>query len=352
MATLPEVISNGELPILDDWEPLSRKRILRYFDRSLEYADVSAYVSAQGELLPDERIILVFLNAVYTQSLATVELYCRYVVELLNYARTPSFSVTARDVESYIRQCRMKGLKPRSVNTIIGALKSYFKRLADTGAIALNPTAFIKKRKDGAGISLPGNLTHSLSESEMLLLFDRLAEHGAPQRDILLLKTLFMTGLRGEEAVSLCWKDITVWQGQRYFNVLGKGSKERRIYLPDEIDEGLNEYGKLTGTSPNQPIFGNLRKPSRRIGRHALYHMVKKWLTALMNRPDVSPHWFRHSCFTYLASKGVRLESIQALAGHASIDTTMLYNEAAQLMVPAGTAFNKSHSYEPIKRIE
>mgnify|MGYP000056665838 FL=1 len=86
MATLPEVISNGELPVLDDWEPLSRKRILRYFDRSLEYADVSAYVSAQGELLPDERIILVFLNAVYTQSLATVELYCRYVVELLNYA--------------------------------------------------------------------------------------------------------------------------------------------------------------------------------------------------------------------------------------------------------------------------
>ena len=97
MATLPEVISNGELPVLDDWEPLSRKRILRYFDRSLEYADVSAYVSAQGELLPDERIILVFLNAVYTQSLATVELYCRYVVELLNYARKPSFSVTARD---------------------------------------------------------------------------------------------------------------------------------------------------------------------------------------------------------------------------------------------------------------
>ena len=71
---------------MDDWEPLSRKRILRYFDRSLEYADVSAYVSAQDALLPDERIILVFLNAVYTQSLATVELYCRYVVELLNYA--------------------------------------------------------------------------------------------------------------------------------------------------------------------------------------------------------------------------------------------------------------------------
>lgn len=341
MAALPEIVPDEKLPIQDDWTPLARNRILRHFDRSLEYADVSAYISAQDDLLPDERIILVFLNAVYAQSMATVELYCRYVVEFLNYARKPSFTIAARDVESYIRQCRMKGLKPRSVNTIIGALKSYFKRLVDTGAIALNPTAFLKKRRDGAGISLPGNLTHSLSESEMLLLFDRLEEHGAPQRDIVLLKTLFMTGLRGEEAVSLRWKDIVVWQGQRYFNVMGKGAKERRIYLPDEIDEGLNAYGKLTGVAPHLPIFGNLRNPSKPIQRHALYHMVKKWLTVLMNRPDVSPHWFRHSCFTYLASKGVRLESIQALAGHASIDTTMLYNEAAQLMVPAGAVFNK-----------
>ena len=68
--------------------------------------------------------------------------------------------------------------------------------------------------------------------------------------------------------------------------------------------------------------------------------MVKKWLTVLMNRPEVSPHWFRHSCFTALACKGVRLESIKAMAGHASIETTMLYNEAAQLMEPAGAAFD------------
>lgn len=160
-----------------------------------------------------------------------------------------------------------------------------------------------------------------------------------------------MTGLRGEEAVSLCWKDVTVWQGQRYFNVLGKGSKERRIYLPDEIDEGLNEYGKLTGTSPNQPIFGNLRKPSRRIGRHALYHMVKKWLTALMNRPDVSPHWFRHSCFTYLASKGSALKAYRRLRDMLP-STRHAVQRSGAADGPGGTAFNKSHSYEPIKRIE
>ncbi len=126
MATLPEVISNGELPVLDDWEPLSRKRILRYFDRASNTRTSRPTYPHKVNCFPTSASSLVFLNAVYTQSLATVELYCRYVVELLNYARKPSFSVTARDVESYIRQCRMKGLKPRSVNTIIGALKSYF----------------------------------------------------------------------------------------------------------------------------------------------------------------------------------------------------------------------------------
>ncbi|MBP9497335.1 MAG: site-specific integrase, partial [Bilophila sp.] len=51
--------------------------------------------------------------------------------------------------------------------------------------------------------------------------------------------------------------------------------------------------------------------------------------------------WFRHSCFTQLASRGARLESIQALAGHANIQTTMHYNEAAQLMSPASAIFDE-----------
>ena len=42
-----------------------------------------------------------------------------------------------------------------------------------------------------------------------------------------------------------------------------------------------------------------------------------------------------------LASRGARLESIQALAGHANIQTTMHYNEAAQLMSPASAIFDE-----------
>ena len=89
------------------------------------------------------------------------------------------------------------------------------------------------------------------------------------------------------------------------------------------------------------PIFENLRHRGRPISRHGLYALVKKWSSLVISRGDVSPHWFRHSCFTQLASRGARLESIQALAGHANIQTTMHYNEAAQLMSPASAIFDE-----------
>ncbi len=323
------------------WRKIDNMLLMRRFQESLDYEDATGFVAMQTDLLPDERLILRFLITVYDHSLNTVDGYCRHIASFLNHAQKSSLQVTARDVEGFIRQCRAKGLKPRSVNTIIGALKSFFNRLTVTGAIPLNPTAFLKRRRADSGSVLPGHLSHSLSEGEMLTLFERLAEHKAPERDILLLKTLFMTGLRGEEIVSLRWRNVIEWQGKRYLDVLGKGNKARRVYLPRELDKALQSFGMRTGTDPNRPVFGNLRKPNQPIQRYALYQMVKKWLRVLMARPEVSPHWFRHSCFTALACKGVRLESIKALAGHASIETTMLYNEAAQLMEPAGTAFDK-----------
>lgn len=334
---LPERVSDTPALI---WRNIDNMLLMQRFQESLDYEDATAFVAMQSDLSPDERLILRFLITIYDNSVNTVDGYCRHIASFLNTAQKSALSVTARDVEAFVRQCRARGLKPRSVNTIIGALKSFFNRLAATGAIPLNPTAFLKRRRADTGASLPGHLSHSLSEGEMMELFERLAENDAPERDILLLKTLFMTGLRGEEAVSLRWRNVIEWQGKRYFDVMGKGSKARRVYLPKPIDEGLRIFGAHTGTDPDRPVFGNLRHPDRPIQRYALYQMVKKWFGVLMQRPEVSPHWFRHSCFTALACRGVRLESIKALAGHASIETTMLYNEAAQLMDPAGTAFD------------
>ncbi|WP_308771897.1 hypothetical protein [uncultured Bilophila sp.] len=43
--------------------------------------------------------------------------------------------------------------------------------------------------------------------------------------------------------------------------------------------------------------------------------MIKEWSALLLGRPEISPHWFRHSCITHLTAMGVPLESINAIAG-------------------------------------
>ena len=324
-----------------DWTPLDFRRLLFHFRISRSYERMTDYIAMQTDLLPDERIILFFLHAIYEDSQATIELYGRYIVALGNHARKSCLHIRRQDVDAFIRHYLINGAKPATINTICGALKSYFRHLVDSGLLEMNPTAFLKRRRRNAGQSLPGHLAHSLGEAELHRLFEGMVSANAPARDVALFKTLFMTGLRAEEAVSLTWENLVEWQGNSYLDVFGKGSKTRRVYLPLAARNALSELRAKTSPLPSHPIFASLRRPGCRISRHGLYALVKKWSKRVIRRRDVSPHWFRHSCFTQLASRGASLESIKALAGHESIETTMRYNEAAQLMKPAGMIFDR-----------
>ena len=335
-------LSSTQLPeAIPDWTPLDRKRVLEHFMLSRDYENIAEYISFQSDLLPDERVILFFLHAVYANSTKTIELYALYIIGLFNYAKKSFNHLKAWDIDAYLRHLTNKGLKPSSRNTAAATLRSFFRHLVDSGVCTVNPAAFLKrKRNDGKG-SLPGHLSHSLGRDELERLFAGMEEVGAPFRDIVLFRVLFMTGLRAEEAVSLKWMNVINWQGRWYLDVLGKGSKARRVYLPQKAQAALEELRRHPPPRPEYPIFENLRHRGRPISRHGLYALVKKWSSLVISRGDVSPHWFRHSCFTQLASRGARLESIQALAGHANIQTTMHYNEAAQLMSPASAIFDE-----------
>ena len=69
-------LSSTQLPeAIPDWTPLDRKRVLEHFMLSRDYENIAEYISFQSDLLPDERVILFFLHAVYANSTKTIELY-------------------------------------------------------------------------------------------------------------------------------------------------------------------------------------------------------------------------------------------------------------------------------------
>lgn len=102
-------------------------------------------------------------------------------------------------------------------------------------------------------MSLLEHISHKLSAEEMFTLFEELESFGALRRDVLIMKSLFMTGLRGEELTTLRWKGKALWQGSWYFDVQGKGSKNRRVCLPDPAAEGLEPLPALAGQARTRP---------------------------------------------------------------------------------------------------
>lgn len=304
----------------------------------------------EAAVLPEERNILRFLHAVFGGSDATIQLYARYVVGLLNHARQPAAAIDAAHVDDYLRDFEARGAKPATCAAIAASLKSFFRHMVDSGHMSHNPMALQRKYKGRGKAVLAGHLSHSLSRDDLEQLVSGLRAVGATERDQALFVLLFMTGLRAEEVATLRWAQLANWQGQYYLDVQGKGAKARRVYVPTPALTALLHYRKtipglhcaphpVCAAAAELPLLGHLRDARKHLTRHGIYALVKKWCAALLHRPDVSPHWFRHSCFTQLALKGVPLEAIKNLAGHESVETTMRYNEAAALMEAPGKAF-------------
>jgi integrase/recombinase XerD len=139
---------------------------------------------------------------------------------------------------------------------------------------------------------------------------------------------LFATGIRVAELAGLRDEDIDLTAG--VITILGKGDRQRRVYIPDaDIRELVIAYwnartakGHVTksflvnsrgGTASPQFI----RRLVRELGEDA----------ALTRR--VTPHMFRHSIATYLLEEGVDMRYVQRLLGHRSIVTTEIYTHVA-----------------------
>ncbi len=331
-----------------EWHPLDRARVMRHFRESLRHERVDRYLQGSTDLLPNEKVILFWLAKVYGDSMSTIELYARYAVQFLNHAHKDFHLVGHMEIDAFMRHLKGRGAKPATVNTVGATLKSFFRAMVDARFMQHNPTAFMKKTRNVRQQTLPGHLTHSFSETEMDRLLSYMAGK-APIRDYALVQLLYMTGLRALEACALTWGDLVQWQDGWYLDVIGKGTKARRVYVPASAMQTLTTYRQAAfGVRPGDmapgldplPVFPHQRNVRAHLSRHGVFKLIKRWVREGLGK-DASPHWFRHTCFTQQRLKGATLEAIQAGAGHASLDTTMQYNEAAALMEPAGKVFER-----------
>ena len=211
----------------------------------------------------------------------------------------------------------------------LSAIKSFYNYLSvSTKQIKENPVKDIEFPKIRR--SLPKYLT--LEESTALLK----AVSGPNQkRDFAILMLFLNCGIRRSELVGLNLTDVY----DDRIRVVGKGNKERIIYMGascrNAIDEYLVERNKIV-LSDNRALFGS--RDHRRLSVTAVHRLVKKHMLAAGLDPEqYSAHKLRHTAATLMVANGVDLKTVQEVLGHEHLNTTEIYThiENTELKIAA-----------------
>lgn len=218
---------------------------------------------------------------------------------------------------------------PASRGRMLAALRGFCRWLVVNGHLDADPTL------DLVNPSVPNRLPAAFLPSELEAIVatvgtvDPAARFPWPARDLALVALLAGAGLRASECVSLQVADL-IRDDPPVLKVTGKGSKQRRIPVPAEVVDTIDVYlaeraGRLEAGSPADPLM--VRHNGKPFTREALNYHVYRWLLrAGVHKPEgEAAHAFRHTYAKGLVANGVALSSVQALLGHASLNTTQVY---------------------------
>ena len=141
--------------------------------------------------------------------------------------------------------------------------------------------------------------------------------------------TLFLNcGMRLSELVGINMKDISFEDNK--LNVIGKGNKERTIYLNDACIRALKKYLEIrphdcVKADSRDALF--LSEQKQRISNRTVQYIVKEELrNAGIDPNKYSVHKLRHTAATLMYKYGqVDIRALQELLGHESIATTQIY---------------------------
>ena len=144
---------------------------------------------------------------------------------------------------------------------------------------------------------------------------------GFARRDLALATLLYGAGLRSCEAVGLTVSDADLVSATLLVRH-GKGHRQRIVPLLAEVSAALVAYPAERGAvPPDAPLFVNKR--GRAMATADVRNILHNWGGRLGF--EVRAHQMRHSCASHLLQRGVSVEAIRGLLGHAGLRTTMLY---------------------------
>lgn len=198
-----------------------------------------------------------------------------------------------------------------NIDNIRRIMSSFFTWLEDENYILKSPVRRIHK--------IRSNKTVKETYTDEAL--ETMRDQCGCLRDLAMIDLLASTGMRVGELVRLNRDDIDF--ENRECVVFGKGSKERPVYFDARTKIHLKNYLE-NRRDDNPALFVSLLSPYNRLEISGVEVRLRK-LGRKLGITKVHPHKFRRTLATRAIDKGMPIEQVQRLLGHAKIDTTMQY---------------------------
>lgn len=273
-------------------------------------------------------------------SQATRENYFRDLQQFISFIGMPHdqlerlLQVLPRQVSAWRDHLASEGLTNNSIRRKLTVLRSLYSYLQVYGYTGVNPA---HSNYVEAPAAPRDGKTVGFSPQECRRLLDAPnTSHPVGVRDRALLAVLAYTGCRVGELCRIRVGDFKTSSGHRFFEIRGKGGKERRIPLHPEAVERIEAWLDAAGirSDPEGAIFrppisarGNGKKGFKPQGlsKRAVQFLVERFVLKLKLDPSVTVHSFRVTALTTARERGSDIVDLQDFAGHSDPRTTLTY---------------------------
>jgi site-specific recombinase XerD len=227
-------------------------------------------------------------------------------------------SITLSDLYSFMNYINtQRNDKSVTRSRKVAAIKSFFKYAqSKAGLIKTNPASELESPK------IAKTLPRYLDLDESIKLLDSISGKNK-LRDYCIITLFLNCGMRLSELVGINLSNIK----DDTLTVIGKGNKERTIYLNDACLDALKKYEEVRPIIENEQEALFLSERKRRISPKTVQYTVKKYIeTAGLDKKKYSTHKLRHTAATLMYSYGdVDIKVLQEILGHESVATTEIY---------------------------
>ena len=253
-----------------------------------------------------------FLSAkqIEGRSEKTIDRYRYIISRFMDETRLPTRSITVFHLRKYLNELKNKGLSDSTLEGIRQVFSSYFNWLQKEHLTETNPCSNL------GPIKCQKKVKTAYTDVDL----EKLKMHCKGVRDKAIVCFLLSTGCRVSEMTQLNCDDVDL--RARECKVLGKGNKERIVYIDPVTAMTLSEYLK-TRTDDHNALF--VGKGAKRLLPGGVRCMLKHVQGFANIETTVHPHRFRRTLATNLIHHGMPIQEVARILGHEKIDTTMKY---------------------------